>query len=128
MIKVSLFPMAPSVSSRATLLVSFVCFQRYLSLPKCPGSIINQVIFPQVCRRSTALYFSFTDIPICFSFLFFFPLSTTSQGGANVGGGSAILWSSSLAESPQVPLLTWGDLINALNHPLLIFTGPRWQG
>lgn len=35
--------------------------------------------------------------------------------------GGAIIWGSDPAESPQVSLLTWGDLISALNHPLLIF-------
>lgn len=38
----------------------------------------------------------------------------------------AVMWGSDLAESPQVSLLPWGDLISAPNHPLLIFSVPSW--
>ena len=39
---------------------------------------------------------------------------------------SAVMWGSDLAESPQVSLLPWGDLISAPNHPLLIFRVSSW--
>lgn len=125
MIKVSLFPMAPSVSSRAALLVSFVS-KDTAHFPIVQVALSTKLFFLRSAGALQLCIFPLQIFPR--AFLFVFPLSTTSQGVANVGGGSAILWSSSLAESPQVPLLTWGDLINALNHPLLIFAGPSWQG
>lgn len=37
----------------------------------------------------------------------------------------AIMWGSDPTVPPG-PLLTWGDLISAPNHPLLISTVPSW--
>lgn len=37
-----------------------------------------------------------------------------------------LLCGATAADSPQASLLTWGDLMSAPNHPLLIGTVPRW--
>lgn len=57
--------MASYVSHGATPPGSFVCLQRPLT-SNCSGItiLLGGVVCPQVCRHSTALNFSFTDIPM----------------------------------------------------------------
>lgn len=104
-----------TVSSRAALLLSFACFQRDLSLPSCPGIIVTWgVVFPQVCGSATALYFSYTHIPICF---FFFLTPHNIPAGEHMLDARALLCGAAIWQTSPASLWRGVMYLNKCSGP-----------
>lgn len=126
-IKVAPSPVAQSVSSWAALLVCLLCLfpKRPLTSQLSRYHCQRRCCFPQVYRHSTALYFPLQIFPSAF-YLFFH--SAQHPKGVQMLDERVLLCGTVVWQSPQASLLTWGDLISAPDHPLLISTVPSWSG
>lgn len=84
MIKVSLFPMAPSVSSRAVLLVSFVS-KDTSHFPNVQVALSTKLFFLRSAGTLQLCIFPLQIFPCAFLFFCFFSIEHNIPGGCKCG-------------------------------------------